>query len=80
VAQRRGKVLKLTEKGERLAELAREQLRSLEDFRAECKGGTAGFTIGAGDSLIQWLVIPRLAQVLQPFSRHALLHVESPHE
>jgi DNA-binding transcriptional LysR family regulator len=67
VAQRRGKVLKLTEKGERLAELAREQLRSLEDFRAECKGGTAGFTIGAGDSLIQWLVIPRLAHVLHSF-------------
>jgi DNA-binding transcriptional LysR family regulator len=67
VAQRRGKVLKLTEKGERLAELAREHLRSLDDFRSECKGETAVFSIGAGDSLIQWLVIPRLAQVLKEF-------------
>ncbi|PTY08429.1 LysR family transcriptional regulator [Opitutaceae bacterium EW11] len=67
VAQRRGKVLKLTERGERLAQLAREQLRSLDDFRAECQGETAVFTIGAGDSLIQWLVIPRLSEVLAEF-------------
>lgn len=63
VAQRRGKLLKLTEQGERLAELSREQLRSLDDFRAECKQQSVGFSIGAGDSLIQWLVIPRLGKV-----------------
>lgn len=67
VAQRRGKILKLTAQGERLAELAREHLRSLDDFRAECRDETVGFTIGAGDSLIQWLVIPRLAGVLDAF-------------
>src|SRR5688572_11425976 len=69
VAQRRGKILKLTAQGERLAELAREQLRSLEDFRAECKEQSVAFTIGAGDSLIQWLVIPRLGKVLDEFPR-----------
>lgn len=67
VTERRGKVLKLTDKGERLAELAREHLRSLDEFRSECKGEMAVFSIGAGDSLIQWLVIPRLAQVLPQF-------------
>ena len=67
VAQRRGKILKLTEQGERLAELAREQLRSLDDFRAECKEQGVAFTIGAGDSLIQWLVIPRLKKLLDEF-------------
>lgn len=67
VAQRRGKILKLTEQGERLAELAREQLRSLDDFRAECKEQSVAFTIGAGDSLIQWLVIPRLKKLLDEF-------------
>jgi DNA-binding transcriptional LysR family regulator len=36
VAQRRGKLLKLTTQGSRLAELARTQLRSLQDFKAEC--------------------------------------------
>lgn len=67
VAQRRGKILKLTAQGERLAELAREQLRSLEDFRSECRQESVAFTIGAGDSLIQWLVIPRLGGVLAEF-------------
>jgi DNA-binding transcriptional LysR family regulator len=67
VAQRRGKILKLTEQGERLAELAREQLRSLDDFRSECKQQSVAFTIGAGDSLIQWLVIPRLGKIIDEF-------------
>lgn len=67
VAQRRGKILKLTPQGERLAELAREHLRSLEDFRAECRQEGVAFTIGAGDSLIQWLVIPRLGKIIDAF-------------
>lgn len=67
VAQRRGKRLKLTPQGERLAELAREQLRGLEDFRAECKQQSVAFTLGAGDSLIQWLVIPRLGRLIDAF-------------
>lgn len=67
VAQRRGKILKLTSQGERLAELAREHLRSLEDFRSECKQEGVAFTIGAGDSLIQWLVIPRLGKIIDEF-------------
>ena len=67
VAQRRGKVLVLTSQGERLAELAREQLRALEDFRAECQEQSVAFTLGAGDSLIQWLVIPRLGKIVDAF-------------
>ncbi len=67
VAQRRGKILKLTEQGERLAELAREHMRSLEDFRSECREESVAFTIGAGDSLIQWLVIPRLGKIMDSF-------------
>ncbi len=67
VAERRGKILKLTAQGERLAELAREHLRSLEDFRAECREESVAFTLGAGDSLIQWLVIPRLGKILDVF-------------
>src|SRR3954469_16275610 len=68
VAQRRGKLLKLTSEGERLAELARDQLRSLDDFRCECRQKTVAFSIGAGDSLIQWLVIPRLGKIMDEFS------------
>ena len=67
VTQRRGKLLKLTSQGERLAELARDQLRSLEDFRSECRQQSVAFTVGAGDSLIQWLVIPRLGRIMDEF-------------
>ncbi len=67
VAQRRGKILKLTAKGERLAELAREHLRSLDDFRSECRGESAVFSIGAGDSLIQWLIIPKIGSLIEHF-------------
>jgi DNA-binding transcriptional LysR family regulator len=67
VAQRRGKILKLTAQGERLAELAREHLRSLADFRSECREESVAFTVGAGDSLIQWLVIPRLGRIMDAF-------------
>ena len=67
VAQRKGKLLKLSPQGEKLAELAREHLRSLEDFRAECRDENVAFTIGAGDSLIQWLVIPRLGDITSHF-------------
>ena len=60
VAQRQGKLLKLTEHGRKLADLARSHLRSLEDFRAECQAECPDYTIAAGDSVLHWLVIPRL--------------------
>ncbi len=64
VARRKGKLLKLTAEGARLAELARAQLRALDDFRAECAAETIDYTIAAGDSIIHWLVIPRLGGLL----------------
>jgi DNA-binding transcriptional LysR family regulator len=67
VAQRRGKILRLTPQGERLAEIAREHLRTLEDFRSECRAQRVSFTIGAGDSLVQWLIIPRIGALLAEF-------------
>jgi DNA-binding transcriptional LysR family regulator len=60
VAHRRGKVLKLTDRGTQLAELVRPFLRGLADFREECRNERTTFNVAAGDSLIQWLVIPRL--------------------
>ncbi|MFT3868770.1 MAG: LysR family transcriptional regulator [Nibricoccus sp.] len=63
VTKRQGKILKLTVQGARLAELARNQLRSLQDFRSECHAGCVEYSIAAGDNLLQWLVLPRLGQV-----------------
>lgn len=65
VARRQGRQLKLTAQGIELAELARAQLHSLQDFRATCRSETVDYTIAAGDSLIHWLVIPRLGMVLR---------------
>lgn len=65
LTHRRGKVLKLTAEGTRLAELARPLLRGIEDFRAECRSERTAFVVAAGDSLIQWLVIPRLGDLMK---------------
>jgi DNA-binding transcriptional LysR family regulator len=56
--------LKLTAQGARLADLVRTQFLSLQDFLAGCRAETVDYTVAAGDSLIQWLVIPRLAGAL----------------
>jgi DNA-binding transcriptional LysR family regulator len=64
LGRRQGKLLKLTGDGARLAELAREHLRSLQDFRSECRADSSDYSIAAGDSLLQWLVIPRLGGIL----------------
>ena len=73
VARRQGKLLKLSARGARLAELARGQLRALEDFRSECREESADFTIAAGDSLLHWFVIPRLGPVSGEFKGSARL-------
>jgi len=65
VARRQGRQLKLTPQGVQLAELVRTQLRSLQDFRAECRAESVDYTIAAGDSLIHWLVIPRLGGIVR---------------
>jgi DNA-binding transcriptional LysR family regulator len=65
VTHRHGKVLKLTAQGANLAELVRAFLRGLEDFHLECKNEHTVFNIAGGDSLIHWLVIPRLGGLLK---------------
>lgn len=57
---RRGKTLALTSAGERLANLIRQQLQDLDDFRNEQTKVKKTFTVGAGASIIDWLVLPAL--------------------
>jgi DNA-binding transcriptional LysR family regulator len=64
LGRRQGKLLKLTDEGLRLAELAREHLRSLQDFRSECRADGSDYAVAAGDSLLQWLVLPRLGALI----------------
>lgn len=58
-----GRSIRLTPAGEELAKLAREQFRALLDFRGRAIGYAQQVTIGAGDSLLQWLLIPVLGSL-----------------
>jgi DNA-binding transcriptional LysR family regulator len=49
----------------------------LSDFKSECRGQPLEIVIGAGDSLIQWLILPKLAaiEVRLPLARHTFLNL-----
>src|SRR6185503_3940366 len=51
----------LTDAGERLYEIIGHTLSALEEFRLTCAGQPIELKIGAGESLIQWLLLLRLA-------------------
>jgi DNA-binding transcriptional LysR family regulator len=52
---------KLTEAGQRLYEIIGQTLSALDEFRLTCAGQPTELTVGAGESLIQWLLLPRLS-------------------
>jgi DNA-binding transcriptional LysR family regulator len=51
----------LTDAGQRLYEIIGHTLSALEEFRLTCAGQPLELTIGAGESLIQWLLLPGLS-------------------
>lgn len=63
--RRKGRGIVLTDAGERLNVVARECFASLTDFKSECTGQPVEVVVGAGDSIIQWLLLPRLAEILR---------------
>jgi len=63
LTQRKGRGLIITEKGKELAQLAREQFQALSDFKQSCSNKDQMFNIGAGDSLLHWLLIPALGSI-----------------
>lgn len=65
--QRRGRRVVVSPAGEQLARAVREQFRGLADFARACAGEPVTFAIGAGDSLVQWLLLPRLATLHAKF-------------
>ena len=62
---RQGRIVKLTEAGQRLAQLAQAQLSGLEDFQQTCQGLPQTISLGAGNSLVEWLVMPQVAKLRQ---------------
>jgi DNA-binding transcriptional LysR family regulator len=63
LTRRDGKKLSLTSSGNQLVALVREQFRGLEGFLDSVHNQSPSFSIGAGDSLIQWLLLPRLKMI-----------------
>ena len=61
--RRKGRGIALTEAGHRLNVIARECFASLTDFKTECQGQPVEVVIGAGESIIQWLLLPRLEEI-----------------
>lgn len=72
---RRGKALALSPAGERLAALVRQQFEDLRDFHREQHQQPKTFRIGAGASLLEWMVIPATKEIRSAF-RGASLHLE----
>ncbi len=60
---RSGKTLVLSPAGKRLALLIREQFQDLNDFHLEQKKQAKLFSLGAGASLLEWLVIPAASKI-----------------
>lgn len=61
LTRRQGKGLALTEAGKELAVHARELLQALQDFQLHSIDQPLTYSIGAGESLIAWLLLPNLA-------------------
>jgi DNA-binding transcriptional LysR family regulator len=60
LVQRRGKLLGLTVAGQELARLAERHFLEFLDFQRFCAGTPLEITLGAGASVIEWIVMARL--------------------
>jgi DNA-binding transcriptional LysR family regulator len=63
--KRHGRTVSLTEAGQRLARLAEAQLSALGDFRRECRNQTVPVSIGGGESLFRWNLIPNWKRLVE---------------
>ncbi|MEI6148926.1 MAG: LysR family transcriptional regulator [bacterium] len=84
LTERRGRTLRLTPAGNRLATLMREHLLALSRFADEVNDEAFTVRIGAGESTLNWLLTPNLAKVDSPSLRvrwcFSTLHAEDIHE
>ncbi len=65
LTSRSHRTLTLTENGRRLAVLAREWFVGLSSFASDGRARKAIYTIGAGESLLHWVIIDALAAIGQ---------------
>jgi DNA-binding transcriptional LysR family regulator len=62
LTERSGQTLKLTPKGQELALIARNHLSTLQTFARSVQTTEREWAIGAGDSVLQWWLIPALGR------------------
>jgi DNA-binding transcriptional LysR family regulator len=61
--RRHGRGVIVTEAGQKLHRLTRDAFGALADFKAATRQQPQTLQIGAGDSVIQWLILPTLSSV-----------------
>jgi DNA-binding transcriptional LysR family regulator len=61
--QRDGRGIRLTSAGKRLAQLAREQFAALRGFQEEARQAPVTLTLGAGNSVLEWIITPLLPRL-----------------
>lgn len=61
LVKRSGRGIEITKAGRELARAARVHFQQLEDFLTEHARQSTEFHIAAGNSILEWMVIPRLA-------------------
>ncbi len=66
--RRNGKGMKLTDAGHELMRLVQAHFSALDDFRRGCASQPVPIKIGAGDSLLHGLMIPRAADIQRELS------------
>lgn len=62
LTERSGRTLKLTPKGRELADIARNHLSTLQTFARSVQTTEREWAIGAGDSVLQWWLMPALGR------------------
>ncbi|MEM6885463.1 MAG: LysR family transcriptional regulator [Verrucomicrobiota bacterium] len=63
LVRRKGKGLELTRVGLELVRVVRENLGGLSEFQRVCQNSPMRISIGAGDSILHWLVVPKLGEI-----------------
>lgn len=68
LVRRKGRGIELTDAGSELHRIAREQLTALADFQTTQAGRPVTLTIAAGESLLRWLLLPRMPELQRDLS------------
>lgn len=61
LTRRVGRRIEITDEGHRLAGMIRRQFSELDDFRESMSGRPIGVRMGAAASVLEWMVLPKLA-------------------